>query len=63
MIGNKTDEKIINYANRNSYCRVCDNSDKHGKVLPIRDCRMNWLKSAKAIEPDKCLQMLLTKMR
>lgn len=59
MIGNKTG-KIINYANRNS---VCDNSDKHWKVLPIRDCRMNWLKSAKAIEPDKCLQMLQTKMR
>lgn len=53
MIGNKTEKIIINYANRNSYCRVCDNSDKHGKVLPIRDCRMNWLKSAKAIEPAR----------
>lgn len=62
MIGNKTG-KIINYANRNSYCRVCDISDKHGKVLPIRDCRMNWSKSAKAIVPDKCIQMLPTKMR
>lgn len=53
MIGNKTEKIIINYANRNSYCGVCDNSDKHGKVLPIRDCRMNWLKSAKAIEPAR----------
>lgn len=57
MIGNETG-KIINYATRNSYCRVCDNSDKSGKVLPIHDCRRNWSKSAKAMEPDMCKQML-----
>lgn len=57
MIGNKTG-KIINYATRNSYCRVCDNSDKSGKVLAIHDCRRNWSKSAKAMEPDMCIQML-----
>lgn len=54
MIGNKI-EKIINYVNCNSYCRVCDNFDKYGKVLYICDCWMNWLKSVKVIELDKCL--------
>lgn len=48
-------EKIINYVNCNSYCRVCDNFDKYGKVLYICDCWMNWLKSVKVIELDKCL--------
>ncbi|XP_061194397.1 uncharacterized protein LOC133202576 [Saccostrea echinata] len=57
MIGNETG-KIINFATRNSYCKVCDNSKKSGKVLPIHDCRKNWSKSAKAMEPDMCIQML-----
>lgn len=38
MIGNERG-KIINYATYNSYFRVCDNSEKSGKVLPIHECR------------------------
>jgi hypothetical protein len=57
MIGHETG-KIVNFATRNSFCRVCHNSEKTGKVLPIHDCRKNWSKSAKAMEPDMCIQML-----
>lgn len=56
MIGEKTG-KILSYAVRCKKCRFCDKAPVSAEVNK-HDCRRNWEKSSKAMEPDMALEML-----
>ncbi|XP_072035542.1 uncharacterized protein, partial [Amphiura filiformis] len=55
MIGSKT-QKIIGYATKNKWCKQCHHDNQNKNSPPKdHDCRMNWHKSSKAMEPDVAL--------
>ena len=44
--------KVLAYATRCKYCRICQNAKKKGKSPQQHDCRKNHTGSSKAMEPD-----------
>ena len=52
--------KIIAYGTRNKRCMVCHNASAKGQTLAEHDCRKNWLKSSKAMEPSIACEVVKT---
>ena len=44
--------KVLAYDSRKKKCRVCESAARKGVQAPQHDCRRNWDKSSKAMEPD-----------
>ncbi|XP_053388617.1 uncharacterized protein LOC128551729 [Mercenaria mercenaria] len=56
VVGQNT-RKCLNFGTRNKRCKKCSYYQKVGKPVPVHDCRQNWSHSAKAMEPDICVQL------
>ncbi|CAB4007536.1 Hypothetical predicted protein, partial [Paramuricea clavata] len=49
--------KVLAYATRSKYCRICQNAKKNGKSPRKHDCRKNHTGSSKAMEPDVACEL------
>ena len=49
--------KVLAYATRCKYCRICQNAKKKGKSPRQHDCRKNHTGSSKAMEPDVACEL------
>ena len=50
--------KVLRYTSRVKTCIICDAAARAKKDLPPHDCRRNWDKSSKAMEPDVAVQLV-----
>ena len=50
--------KVLGYASRVKTCRICDTAARAKKDPPPHDCRRNWDKSSKVMEPDVAVQLV-----
>ena len=48
---------IIGYGTRTKKCTTCDVAEKENRKPAAHDCRRNWEKSSKAMEPDIAVQL------
>ena len=55
LIGKETG-KVVAFGTRNA--RTCNISERKGKEAKPCDCRKNWSKSSKAMEPDVEVELL-----
>jgi len=50
---------VVNHAIRCQQCRICDSVAKRGIQPKKHNCKTNWTGSAKAMEPDMLVQMVM----
>ena len=50
--------KVVAFGTRNTSCRTCNIAETKGKEAMSHDCRKNWTKSSKAMEPDVEVELL-----
>lgn len=48
---------VIGYSTRNKKCATCDVAERSDREPALHDCRLNWSKSAKAMEPDIAFEL------
>ena len=57
LIGKETG-KVVAFGTRNTNCRTWNIVERKGKEAKSHDCRKNWTKSSKAMEPDVEVELL-----
>ena len=48
---------VVGYSTRNKKCVSCDVAKRDGRDPTPHDCRVNWSKSSKAMEPDVAAEL------